>query len=514
MGKRHILLLTVVLFAIGVPFSTAQGTADGWVTVGDGIDYQEFRYTGVDFPIYVTRMDRSNPNVFIESSVSPGVFNGSGWETVRQMSSRYDEAINYWGKKWGGRNHVVAAINGDFYIEATGLPEKGIVHSGWYDKRIPDYNGWSGFAWMMDRDAFIGECVIHPKDRQYVTFLKDNSTMAVSQINAPRKTGDLIVYTPGYGSRTPQTGDTGIEVVVEMAQPSGILPSPAKATGKIIAIQRGNGATPIPFDAVVISSSGDTGITLGDRVRVGDSIGITQEVGSWDAKDCKTNLGSKKDWTNAYASIGGSYAFLQNGVIDGHDDNPGATEGAPRTAIALNDRYIFFFVNEGTEGPGNDRGMSYAQLGGFARDILGATWGIAEDGGGSSTLVVNGNIVNHLSDCKDGNTDVDECERAIVNGLMMVIQQPMIKITGYVDGDETRTRIATALRLGPGTNYGSVMSLPTRTTLTVVPDSHGLNGVLAKGTNWWKVATSGGQVGWVSQVALSGQEIMLPMIVR
>ena len=40
-------------------------------------------------------------------------------------------------------------------------------------------------------------------------------------------------------------------------------------------------------------------------------------------------------------------------------------------------------------------GMSIHELAVFARDTLGATWGVAQDGGGSSTMVINGQVVNN-----------------------------------------------------------------------------------------------------------------------
>jgi hypothetical protein len=49
--------------------------------------------------------------------------------------------------------------------------------------------------------------------------------------------------------------------------------------------------------------------------------------------------------------------------------------------------------------------------------------------------------------------------------------------------------------------------------VTVVEEVHGLNGVLAKGTYWWKVM-AGEQVGWISEMALNGQQLMLPVIFK
>ncbi|MDD5367903.1 MAG: phosphodiester glycosidase family protein [Anaerolineaceae bacterium] len=504
--------LLVTLIILSLPFHGVQSAADGWSLVADGIDYQVFPSPTQPFSIYVARMNRTNQNVFIESSLALQAFTGSGsWATVRQMANRYDGAINTWGGAWGGRNRVVVAINGDYFDTKTNTPEKGVIHSGWFDKRFLDRNGWSGFVWKTDRSAFIGECVVQPPERQYITFVDDLSQNQIDGINIPRGEGQLILYTSDYGSITPRSNDDGVEMVVEMERPAGIRPDPVYAQGKVLSVRSGRGETPIPFDAVVISASGNPSKSLITHSSENSLVRITQEIGSWDAAQCTRNLGSTKDWTNAYASIGGAYAVLQNGVVDGNVDNSGATEGAPRTAVALNGQYIFFIVTDGIEKPDNNQGMSFAQVGQFARDTLGATWAIIEDGGGSSTMVINGAVVNHPSDCPPGQVDTNPCERRVVNGLMMVAQQPLALSGAFSTGEITRTLVPTDLRLGPGTNYGAFTQLPTQAEVTVLPESHGINGVLAKNSYWWKVA-AGEQVGWISEVSLNGKLLMLPLI--
>jgi hypothetical protein len=459
-------------------------------------------------------MDRDNQNVFIESSLALQAFTGSGsWATIRQMADRYNGAVNTWGGSWGGRNQVVVAINGDYYNTQTNTPEKGVIHSGWYDKRFREFTGWSGFVWKMDRSAFIGECVTNPPEKQIITFEDGLAQNQIDGINVPRGEGQLILYTSDYGSTTPQTTDDGVEVVVEMERPAGIRPYDAYAQGKVLSVLNGRGKTLIPFDAVVISASGNPGKSLSAHAAGSSWIRISQEIGSWDTANCKQNLGDTKDWTNAYASIGGAYAVLRDGVVDGYVGNKGAVEGAPRTAVAMNDRYIFFIVTDGIEKPGNDQGMSFAQVGQFAKDTLGAKWAIMEDGGGSSTMIINGKVVNHPSDCEPEDVDTNPCERRVVNGLMMVVQQPLAQSGAFSTGETARTLVPTDLRLGPGTNYGAFAQLPPQAEVTVLPESHGINGVLAKNFNWWKVA-AGGQVGWISEVSLNGKLLMLPLIMQ
>jgi hypothetical protein len=516
----RLLKIMLALALLGIPGISAQAETDGgWSNVGTGIDYQVFDLYPNPVPpyhIYVTRMDRSNPNVFIESSLSAGALKGTGKQTVRQMASLNDEAINYWSKAWGGRNHVVAAINGDFQpSDSDNTPYKGVIHSGWFDKRVPENNGWSGFVWTMNRAAFIGECVTYPEGSQYITYADKIDGFPINGINVPPQEGQLIVYTPDFGNYTPTTGKASTEVTLEMNQPAGVIPRPNAAYGKVIDIHKGNGGTSIPFDTVVISGVDNAATSLTNHVQPNDVIGITQEIDSGLWNDCGKPPVPYKDWSNAYASVGGAYAFLQNGTVDGHKTDVTATDPIPRTAILMNDQYIFFMVVEGVEKPvsqGGEKGMNFQNMGDFGKDILKATWGIAEDGGGSSTMVVNGSVVNHPS-CPDADVGTPACERSVVNGMMMVVQEPMEQSTLYNAGDQTPTRNPTAVRLGPGTNYGQIAYLPAQSQVTIQHDMHNLDGVYAKYQAWWKVE-SGGVTGWISQLALNGKLVMLPFIRR
>jgi hypothetical protein len=519
MHTRTLLRIFCLLIVVGLPFSNVQGSTDGWGTIVPGIDYQVFpNEVAPGYNVYVTRMDRSNSNLIIESGLTSGGINRS-WGTVRDMANYYNGAINSWGKAWGSTNQVVVAINGDFYDKdvTNVLPAKGMVHSGWYDRTYPDNNGWSGFTWKRDRSAFIGECVINAVLQ--MTYGNGAGSLPIKGINWPTSDGQLTVYTPEYGNTTPPNSSGWVQVVVQMSNPTLILNRSLAVNGTIISIQNG-GAVPIPFDSIVLAGTGTTAADLLAHSHAGETIGITQEVTSLDAGSCKTNLGSAKDWTNAYASIGGSYAVVQNGTVYGYTENDGAREHRARTTIAMNDQYIYFIVNEGlyrTASKGGFIGFTYEEVGKFATEHLGATWAIVEDGGGSSTMVINGQIVNHMADCADKNYNLVPndtwCERTMVNGLMMVVNQPKHQSTIHADGSQVTTRGSTSLRLGPGTNYGSLAEIPDQAQLTVIPESHGLNGVVAKGSPWWKV-TTGSQEGWVSMLALNGPRLNLPVILQ
>ena len=60
------------------------------------------------------------------------------------------------------------------------------------------------------------------------------------------------------------------------------------------------------------------------------------------------------------------------------------------------------------------------------------------------------------------------------------------------------------VRLGPGTNYASFAVVLTNTEGFILEHTNGMNGILAKGSYWWKVSF-GDIAGWVVEEALTPQ---------
>jgi hypothetical protein len=450
------------------------------------------------------------------------------------MFARYDQALNFWGGRtnpptWGMRNQVVVAINGSYFNMVNGILQGGQVQSGWYAKRFDDLGGWSGFAWKLDRSAFIGECVVHRPEKQLVTYPATANIQRIADVNNTPGENELVLFTPQYNSRT-GTDNSGVEVLVEMTRPTMILPEPAYASGFVRQIYDGEGNNLIPFNSIVLSARGTAAETLLQNVQIGDEIRISQEITSYNY-DCSTPY--SLSWTKTYASIQGAFFFLKDGQIREFDD-PGATKRHPRTAIAFNDQYIFFIVVDGRDLQ-HSLGMTIGELALFARDSLGAAWGVAQDGGGSSTMVINGKVKNNtycnINYClwkysallplvtrnsQRGQSDPPPesdiissaagLERAVANGMLMVIAQPAAYSTTFKSGDTVTTLDNINLRLGPGTNYADFTTITKGTHGEIAEQMNGLNGVFAKSTYWWYVDFGPDiGLGWVPEGALVNQ---------
>ena len=534
MRFRPLILILLLMIPIGtVAVAQEMGAPGDWSPIGNGIEFQQFQLTNpAPVNVFVARMSRDNPNVTIDSSIAQGRLTG-GAETVSGMASRYDQALNYWGpptipvsQTWGSRSNVVVAINGFYYgppWEEPGVPWSGQIHAGWLAKRFSELESLSGFVWKMDRTAFIGECITHPANTQAV-YITDGDTEYVYYIdglNVSRDENELVLYTPQYDSDT-GTDSQGLEVLVEMYEPSSVSVYAGAPKGIIRQVYDKQGSTPIPFDHVVLSAHGTAATGLLSHAKVGNTLKIGQRI-----KNCINP--SDPDWSFAYAGVGGQFYFLRDGTIFDYSGDPQATVRDPRTAIAYNHESVFFIVADGRN-PGISEGMTVAEMADFARNTLGATDGIMQDGGGSSTMVVNGLVVNNtfcnnvycediiylplVSNTKSINTispqqiqqdqtllswdsEQQVFQRLVANGMMMVEVESMEKSMQPLDpGDPITTLGIIDVYLGPGTNY-PIMDKSSGDG-TILSSLNDLGGVLAKENYWWKIKI--GQIeGWVPE---------------
>jgi hypothetical protein len=458
----------------------------GWISVGVGVEYSEFRLPGPN-RAFVARMDRANSGVTIDTMIAQGDEDDRR-ETVSTMAAREEGAINAWNGRWGTRNNVIVAINGSFHDRLTGAPAGGQVHGGWYSGWNGVDSGHLGFGWTMERETLWGSCVVAPDNEQVITFLETGHTAVFHGINAPAGGERIVLYTPEFERLSP--GDpTGVEVLVEMDRPALIIPTPRMTVGTIRDIRRpADTELSIPFDHIVIAGYGMQGGILSEDAHVGEQIGISLELRDL-GEGCHSP--QSEDWTKTYAGIEVGVAFLQDGEIV-HDSAPYSVSDHPRTAVAFNDDYVFFIVVDGRS-PGYSVGMTLDELGAFVRDELEADFALNLDGGGSSTMWVNGVVENSPS---------DGYERPVPDGLMMVALDPMVVSKIFRSGDQVRAVQPIELRLGPGYNYAVLASLAAQAQGVVRSDDGGLGGVLATGVSWWPVEFDG-ILGWAPADALN-----------
>jgi hypothetical protein len=476
-------MILCAALTLGIAILPAQGDS-GWASVIEGVDWRDFKLPGPT-RAYVTRMDRSNPTLTLESGLPRGMLSGER-QTVSEMADHYDQTLSAWGGSWGGRNQVVAAINGSYFDLGTGEPNSGMVLAGWYTKMYSDLGGWSGFAWKADRSAFVGACVDHSSGDQIITNLISGDQWIVDGINTKVREDQLVIFTPHFDTFSPGQKN-GAEVLVGLYQPLGLRSPDDPAIGTVLSIHPRQDRIPIPFDSIVLSARGSAAENLLSSVREGDVLSFSLQLRHFEA-DCRTR--SPFSWVGTYTSIGGTLAFLKDGEIIPFQDD-GASQRHPRSAICFNNDWLYFVVVDGRNSS-YSVGMTIPELATFCKDQLDASWGVNEDGGGSSSLWLNGEIINQPS---GGD------ERRVANSMMIVSLEPMQASVAFRSGSVVVTQYATNIHLGPGTNYPAITSVVDGAQGIVQPHLAGLNGILIKGAYWWRVRFGDIQ-GWVDEAAL------------
>jgi hypothetical protein len=210
----------------------------------------------------------------------------------------------------------------------------------------------------------------------------DGPTFPISGIDTVRQRGRLMLFTPKYHEHT-DTAKRGVEWVID-GRPLTVRDRREDA-----------GSTAIPEAGYVVSYGGLDPPPPLDTLAVGDRITIEREFA--------TRHGTAPDvWAKAAHVIGGAGLLMRNGVsIDDwttEDLRPGfATERHPRTIIGTDGSTAIWLVTVDGRNPAISLGMTFAELQRLATRLR-LTDALNLDGGGSTTMVVQGKVVNHPSD--------------------------------------------------------------------------------------------------------------------
>lgn len=474
-------LLTAILTAVLV---TPLAHAEEWRPIAPGVDYRLFEVGGPN-RVHVARLAISTPELIVESSIGSGALS-QGFETVSGMADRYDGSLLAWGGDWGPRARVLVAINGSSFDAESGQPYGGTFQSGWYAEEYGDLAGGTGFVWTSDRQGLVRGCVEHLDELQLVTHLATGEQFEISSLNLESRRSGLIMYTQHFGAATP-SGERVFEVVLSVDRPVGAEAYPEYAMGTVRVIRDGMGGMPLLFDEIVLAARGSEARQFARTLRPGEQVGISREITDL-GFGCRTQSGF--DWSRVYSAIGGGFVFLRDGRIRQSDD-AGAFAREPRTAVCVNDEYVYFVVVDGRK-PGVSVGMELGEVAEFCRDELSAQWGLNQDGGGSSTMWVDGQIVN---------TPSDGHERGVANGLMMVAVEPAFRSRRFDEGYQVEVRAPVEFRTGPGPTYPVLWIATPGQIAHIAGTSPPLRGVFADGSFWWK-ADVAGTMGFLPEQAL------------
>ena len=374
-------LLRIAVLVIALAPFAAESQQTGWDsstvrTVAPGVLYKRLVQNSGPWRINLLEVDLTAPEISIRAMKAKDSFVGR--ETVSSMAARY---------KGGGT--VVGAVNGDFFNIRTGESENNVVIDGDLSK------GTTVSDSPYDKfNAAHSQILFDWKNHAYIERLRLNAfvrqgsrSMHLDGINyLPPDTSVMVVYTSAMGDSS--LADTSgrhptllpLSVVARKADTTWFKIAGAVIEGGRHALNGGGmlAATGMRRDEVrAIARRGGT---------VKMVIGFTPDHGR-----LRTVMGGWPVVVNDGKSVA-EYADFVEGTFPRF-----SAQRNPRTAagISQDGKTLYLMTVDGRRE--SDAGMTLAEL---AQTMIriGAYEAMNFDGGGSTTMVVEGKVVNRPSD--------------------------------------------------------------------------------------------------------------------
>jgi len=356
--------------------------------VGPGVTAAKFDIPALPLKVSVTEMDLTNPYIVMETCL--GGEKSVACETPVNMATRNTRP----------GHEVVAAVNGDFFMTSptneVGLPLSGQVRN---DELVLSGHNRACLALdennrpFIDRLTFTGR--VTAGEHSFALNLVNRMRYAYENIAANQS----FLFTRSYGPVTYDASSSGKMVLLKPAEGDFRWLANGVEHCVIEDIFDAQGSTPIPDGKAILWLKGSYA-NQAEWMAVGDVLDISFSF--------KLNNGPQD--VNIHQLIGGSnHIIMQNGQF--MED---WAERHPRTAIGFNadSTRLYFVVVDGRHM--TSVGVTLKEMKGIF-DALGAVTAVNLDGGGSSCMVVNGEVLNHPSDGP---------VRAVGNGCLLVSVAP------------------------------------------------------------------------------------------
>ncbi|MBN1476319.1 phosphodiester glycosidase family protein [Candidatus Sumerlaeota bacterium] len=344
---------------------------------------------------HVVEVDLASPECTIEMGFAQGIRNHeTGREPTSVIAARYDAS----------GHEVVMGINCGFF--GPGVIEiKGPLASGGELIGRPN-NTWEVYMLQESAEGWIGRNVTAS---QGVVTCADGTQQAIDLLNLTRQTNSMAMYTPVWGPTTTTTAE-GVEVIVEDVS---FPMRPDKAIeGTVTAVRTGAESidNAIPSGGFVLAARDAPADTVLAHVSVGDRITVRFDF-------------ALSVLNNARLLAGGA-----GWLVEGGEPNTPLwsnfgfwDDRHPRTVLAWSGTRHWLVTFDGRQ-PGYSIGMDFPEMADFLINTLGAEQAINLDGGGSTTMVIDGVVVNCPSDNAD--PPCTGTERAVANALLLVRRDP------------------------------------------------------------------------------------------
>jgi hypothetical protein len=315
------------------------------------------------------------------------------------------------------RVRCIVAVNADFF--SAGQPLGGLVSQGQLLRSPSSTHHQISVSrdGKLEAGSFDWTGKLVPTDLRPLEF---------GGVNVARTPDKIVLYTPAFG---PSTGapPTGAEIALRMINPGGRLRLGQTALVEMVSLTEGQANSAIPADGALLSGEGraaDVLRQLWRRVQSGAA-----------GRQALLRLETSDD---VVESVGGSPVLVRDGrrwFADAGDD---FTNGRhPRTMVGWTAAGEVMLVTADGRQPGMSVGMTLAEAADFLL-ALGAVEGLNLDGGGSTTFVANGAILNQPSDVavRRGGQEVIQHGAGPGERVIGRVERPVVSALAVVPSNE------------------------------------------------------------------------------
>lgn len=340
--------------------------------VAPGMYHTEYEIRSVPWRLQVLRIDQSEQQVEFRTVKANNRL--TGLQRPMDMKAELENDSVY----------VVGGINGDFY-STGGVPVNAQIVDGTLLKRpfsreLIAFD--DNFQPFIETTSFSGSL-----ERG------DGSSLSIEGINQSRGENQLTVYNSFFGEST-GTNSFGTEIGVRLVD-DWIVNRPMRVVAE--EMESGVGDMDVQSYDMILSGHGTAAEFL-EEISMGDTLEVQLNLNPLDRP--------------LLEAMGGSTQFIKNGIV-----NSNWEDRHPRTAVGFSadTTNVYFVVVDGRQS--RSVGMMLSELGDFMVEI-GVDHAINLDGGGSTAMVIQDDVVNTPSD--------GGLQRAVANALFVTMKNPGI----------------------------------------------------------------------------------------
>ncbi len=333
---------------------------------------------------------------------------------------------------------TMVGVNGDFYAD-SGRPSGVLMRDNVVES--PPYGDRSSTGVTPEGGLDVRRIEF------FGTWRGLGQRRTLNDLNQAPGPNGISLFTPTYGTTTPP--QSGVTEVV-------LAPFPATAPntdllGSVVQVASGGG-TAIPRDGAVLVARGTAAQRLLEESPVGTSVTL--------------RLIFRPEWTGVTNAVGGGPVLVRSGgpVFRAQEafTSSQLAPRNPRTGVGqLADGRVLMVVTDGRR-PGYSVGMTNFEL---AQTMvrLGAVTGSAFDGGGSSSLAFDGQLLNRPSD-RGGERPVSNALQLMYYGVYAPVPDAVISPNG--DGYAERQRQLTYKVVRPSNVTATLVAPDGRSAFT------------------------------------------------